>query len=187
MLRELNLLDAALQRCICYSGHIAKGSNGSVYSAPDLVDSHRNISIMLLVVLPALVVLFIVLDALGRLRRGSYERYVLRWVKRKGAPGDKADNASVMTYSHVCKYCLARCLCLLATCIASKPMSKEQKTWLLPWRLQRQGMAKTSQPAVQFVVSSPDTAKILLKGTSLTARGIFMRLLSSMHSILADK
>lgn len=42
----------------------------------------------MLVVVPAVVFLFILLDALGRLRRGSYERYVLRWVKRKGAPGD---------------------------------------------------------------------------------------------------
>ena len=59
-----------------------------MYCAPDLVDSHKKISIVLLVVVPVLVVLFTVLNALGRLRRGSYD--VLRWVKRKGAPGDEA-------------------------------------------------------------------------------------------------
>ena len=66
---------------------MSKEANGSVYCEADLVDSHRNVSITLLVVVPALVVLFTLLDAMGRLRRGSYERYVLRWVKRKGAPG----------------------------------------------------------------------------------------------------
>ena len=62
-------------------------ANGSVYCVADLVDSHRNISITLLVAVPALIVLLVLLDALGRLRRGSYEKYVKRWIKRRGAPG----------------------------------------------------------------------------------------------------
>ena len=145
------------------------------------MDSHRNISITLLVAVPALVVLFIILDALGRLRRGSYERYVLRWVKRKGAPGDDADSSAVVTYSHVCKFNLAKCLCFLATHIVSKPVTKEQKTWLLPWRLQRQGMTKTSQHAVQFAI---DTASHLFKSISLIVRGICMRSLCNIPRIL---
>ena len=108
---------AALQRCICYSGHIANGPNGSVYCAPDLVDSHRKISIVLLVVVPVLVVLFIVLNALGRLHRGSYD--VLRWVKPKGAPGHTPSKP-------LCHHLLTsveRLPCFLATYIASRYLS----------------------------------------------------------------
>ena len=61
--------------------------NGTPSCVPALVDTYRSISITLLVVIPALVVFFVVLDAVGHLRRGSYEKFVLRWVKRKGKPG----------------------------------------------------------------------------------------------------
>lgn len=61
--------------------------NGSVCCEPNLVHSNRIIAISLLVAVPVLVAVGILLDALGRLRRGSYEKYVMRWVKRKGAPG----------------------------------------------------------------------------------------------------
>ena len=61
--------------------------NGTASCVAALVTTYRSISITLLVVIPALVVFFVVLDAVGRLRRGSYEKFVLRWIKRKGAPG----------------------------------------------------------------------------------------------------
>lgn len=76
-----------MQGCECFAGQKTTAANGSVYCVADLVDSHRNISITLLVVVPALIVLLVLMDALGRLRRGSYEKYVKRWIKRKGAPG----------------------------------------------------------------------------------------------------
>ncbi|KAL3145789.1 hypothetical protein ABBQ38_015166 [Trebouxia sp. C0009 RCD-2024] len=85
------------QECICYTGHLVTADNGSVSCEPNLVHSNRSIAISLLVVVPVLVALGILLDALGRLRRGSYEKYVMRWVKRKGAPGTGVDITLVST------------------------------------------------------------------------------------------
>ncbi len=76
-----------LQGCTCYNTYTFQKVNGTASCVPALVDTYRSISITLLVVIPALVVFFVVLDAVGRLRRGSYEKFVLRWVKRKGPPG----------------------------------------------------------------------------------------------------
>lgn len=72
---------------MCFNSRITTATNGSVHCEADLVDSHRNISITLLVVVPALLVLFVLMDALGRLRRGSYDKYVKRWIKRRSPPG----------------------------------------------------------------------------------------------------
>lgn len=66
---------------------MTSAANGSVLCEADLVNSHRNISITLLVVVPAMIVLFVLMDALGRLRRGSYDKYVKRWIKRRSPPG----------------------------------------------------------------------------------------------------
>ena len=80
-------VNGALQGCYCTGARTLVHDNITVTCAPDLTSDHKKISIVLLVVVPAVVIFFIILDALGRLRRGSYDRYVLRWVKRKGAPG----------------------------------------------------------------------------------------------------
>ncbi|DBA80596.1 TPA: hypothetical protein ACH3X1_007856 [Trebouxia sp. C0004] len=84
------------QGCTCYNTYTFQKVNGTASCVPALVNTYRSISITLLVVIPALVVFFVVLDAVGRLRRGSYE-FVLRWVKRKGAPGTGADITLVST------------------------------------------------------------------------------------------
>lgn len=83
----LLIVHGVLQGCYCTSTTTLVNVNGTVTCAPDLTSDHKKISIVLLVVVPLVVIFFIILDALGRLRRGSYDRYVLRWVKRKGAPG----------------------------------------------------------------------------------------------------
>lgn len=77
----------SLQNCSCLPAYTLVPANGSVYCMPDLTADHRKISIVLLVVVPVVVIFCIVLDALGRLRRGSYGRYVKLWVRRTGAPG----------------------------------------------------------------------------------------------------
>ena len=76
-----------VQNCTCFSGYTLDKGNGTPSCKPSLVPSHVSISITVLVVVPALVIVFLLLDALGRFRRGSYERYVLRWVRRRGPPG----------------------------------------------------------------------------------------------------
>ena len=76
-----------MQNCTCLDAHSLVVTNTSVMCVADLTTDHRKISIVLLVVIPAVVIFFILLDALGRLRRGSLERYVKLWVKHKGAPG----------------------------------------------------------------------------------------------------
>ncbi|DBB03723.1 TPA: hypothetical protein ACH3X3_011034 [Trebouxia sp. C0006] len=83
--------------CTCYSTYTFQMVNGTASCVAALVTTYRSISITLLVVVPALVVFFVVLDAVGRLRRGSYEKFVLRWIKRKGAPGTGADITLVST------------------------------------------------------------------------------------------
>lgn len=79
---------SCLQNCDCYDSYTFSNVNGTVSCLPATVNSHRSISITLLVVVPALVVFFILLDGIVRIKRGSYERLVLRWIKRKGAPGE---------------------------------------------------------------------------------------------------
>ena len=76
-----------VQNCTCFSGYTLDKGNGTPSCTPSLVPSHVSISITVLVVVPALVIVFLLLDAIGRFRRGSYERYVLRWVRRRGPPG----------------------------------------------------------------------------------------------------
>ena len=76
-----------VQNCACYNGYTLDRGNGTLSCVPCLVPSHVSISTTVLVVVPALVIVFLLLDALGRLRRGSYERYVLQWVRRRGPPG----------------------------------------------------------------------------------------------------
>ncbi|DBA75610.1 TPA: hypothetical protein ACH3X2_009160 [Trebouxia sp. C0005] len=83
--------------CSCYNSYTFQKVNGTASCVAALVGTYRSISITLLVVVPALVVFFVVLDAVGRLRRGSFEKFVLRWVKRKGAPGTGADITLVST------------------------------------------------------------------------------------------
>ena len=85
-----------LQGCVCYAGHMTTEHNGSVHCEADLVDSHWKISITLLVIVPALIVLFVLMDVLGRLRRGSYEEYVKGWIKRRGAPGQDLPGIHVL-------------------------------------------------------------------------------------------
>ncbi len=93
-----------LQGCTCLNTYTFQKVNGTASCVPALVDTYRSISITLLVVVPALAVFFVVLDAVGRLRRGSYEKFVLRWVKRKGAPG-------AHTSCPPCNYKLILCMC----------------------------------------------------------------------------
>ena len=87
-----------MQNCTCYNGYTLKRVYGTATCEASLVPSHTSISITALVVVPALVIVFLLLDALGRLslRRGSYERYVLRWVRRRGPPGQSAGNRCSM-------------------------------------------------------------------------------------------
>ena len=85
-----------LQGCVCYAGRMTTDHNGSVHCEADLLDSHRNISITLLVVVPAFIVLFALMDVLGRLRRGSYDKYVKGWIKRRGAPGQPSPAIHVL-------------------------------------------------------------------------------------------
>ena len=92
-----------LQGCTCYNTYTFQKVNGTASCVPALVNSHKSISITLMIVVPALVVLFVAMDAVGCLRRGSYEKFVLRWVKRKGAPGTH-------TTCHSCKKKLALCM-----------------------------------------------------------------------------
>ena len=87
IMRPISECTCYLQGCTCYHTYTFQKVNGTASCVPALVDTYRSISITLLVVVPGLVVFFVVLDAVGRLRRGSYEKFVLRWVKRKGAPG----------------------------------------------------------------------------------------------------
>ena len=77
-----------LQNCTCYNSYNLVRVNGTPICQPSTVPGHASISITVLVVVPALVIVFLLLDALGRLRRGSYERYMLRWVRRRGPPGE---------------------------------------------------------------------------------------------------
>ncbi|DBB15937.1 TPA: hypothetical protein ACH3X3_003311 [Trebouxia sp. C0006] len=85
------------QGCTCYSTYTFQKVNGTSLCVAALVNNCESISITLLVVVPALVVFFVVLDAVGRLRRGSYKKFVLRWIKHKGAPGTGADITLVST------------------------------------------------------------------------------------------
>ena len=100
-----------LQGCTCYNTYTFQKVNGTASCVPALVHTYRSISITLLVVVPALVVFFVVLDAVGRLRRGSYEKFVLRWVKRKGAPGMHTSCHPCNEKLTLCMWCQRHVLC----------------------------------------------------------------------------
>lgn len=116
---------AFLQTCGCYNSHTLTNVSATVTCVADLVDSHKSISITLLVVVPALVVFFILLDALGRLRRGSYDKLVLRWVRHKGAPGLHCNHVMLSTsciaIMSCCQHHTLHIMSAILWCLVSDP------------------------------------------------------------------
>ena len=90
-----------MQNCTCSDMYNLVMVNGTPNCQPSTVPGHTSISITVLVVVPALVIVFLLLDALGRLRRGSYEGLMLRWVRRRGPPG-VSPNRRITMFVHFC-------------------------------------------------------------------------------------